>query len=49
MYLIGCVCAGTKVWRNDGTLCNIEDLMPSDGILGYSDDHEISQEEIVKW
>lgn len=49
MYLIGCVCAGTKVWRNNGTLCNIEDLKPEEGILGYTDSLEISQEHISKW
>ena len=32
---IGCVCAGTKVWTNDGRLVNIEDLKQTDGIVGY--------------
>ena len=49
MYLIGCVCKGTKVWRGDGSMCNIEDLIPSQGILGCSDEREITIEPIVKW
>ena len=34
----GCVCAGTKVWTNDGRYINIEDLHKEDGIIGYADD-----------
>src|SRR5699024_9211423 len=34
--LLGCVCAGTKVWTNDGRLVNIEDLEKKEGILGYN-------------
>lgn len=32
---MGCVCAGTKVWTNNGRLVNIEDLKQEDGIIGY--------------
>lgn len=35
MYLVGCCCAGTKVWTNNGELKNIEDLTIEDGIIGY--------------
>lgn len=41
----GCVCAGTKVWDNEGRILNIEDLKQSDGILGY-DGHSASKENI---
>lgn len=37
MYLIGCVCAGTKVWTLDGRNINIEDLNQQDGIIGFTD------------
>lgn len=36
MIAFGCVCAGTKVWTNDGDLINIEDLKQKDGIVGYN-------------
>lgn len=42
----GCVCAGTKVWTNEGKLVNIEDLKQSDGILGY-DGEGANKEPIV--
>lgn len=32
----GCVCAGTKVYKADGTLCNIEDITKETGIIGYN-------------
>lgn len=35
--LYGCVCAGTKVWDNQGRLVNIEDLKQEDGIIGFKD------------
>lgn len=41
----GCVCAGTKVWDNNGNLINIEDLKQENGILGY-DGEKISKESI---
>jgi len=44
----GCVCAGTKVWNNEGNLINIEDLVHSEGILGY-DGEKVSKEEITYW
>lgn len=48
--LSGCVCAGTKVWTNEGKLVNIEDLNPKDGILGYDVDRkELSKENITYW
>ena len=34
----GCVCAGTKVWTNNGRYINIEDLKKEDGIIGYEND-----------
>ena len=33
----GCVCAGTKVWTNNGRNINIEDLIKEDGIIGYDE------------
>lgn len=36
MYLIGCVCANTKVWTSDGRNINIEDLYKEDGIIGFT-------------
>lgn len=36
IYMLGCVCAGTKVWTLDGRNINIEDLKKEDGIIGYS-------------
>lgn len=41
--LSGCVCAGTKVWNNNGDLVNIEDLKQEDGIVGYDGDKIIKQ------
>lgn len=38
IYGYGCVCAGTKVWTNDGRYINIEDLKKTDGIVGYEND-----------
>lgn len=37
MYLVGCVCAGTKVWTSDGRNINIEELNKDDGIIGFTD------------
>ena len=37
MYLVGCVCAGTRVWTLDGRNINIEDLKQDDGIIGFTD------------
>jgi intein/homing endonuclease len=45
-YIYGCVCAGTKVFTNDGRIVNIENLKQEEGILGY-DGKEVSQEPIV--
>lgn len=42
----GCVCAGTKIWTNDGRLVNIEDLQKEDGIIGY-DGNGASKEPIT--
>lgn len=33
----GCVCKGTKVFKADGSSCNIEDLKQEDGIIGFKD------------
>lgn len=38
ILLYGCVCAGTKVWTNDGRYINIEVLHKEDGIIGYEND-----------
>lgn len=46
--VVGCVCAGTKVWDNTGNLINIEDLIPENGILGYSG-KSVSKERITYW
>lgn len=32
----GCVCAGTKVWNNEGNLVSIEDLTQEEGVIGYN-------------
>lgn len=37
IYMVGCVCAGTKVWTLDGRNINIEQLKKEDGIIGYSE------------
>lgn len=34
--IFGCVTAGTKVWKNNGKLVNIENLKKEDGILGFN-------------
>lgn len=33
-----CVCEGTKVFRSDGSIVNIEDLKKEDGIIGWDDE-----------
>ena len=46
----GCVTAGNKVWTNDGSLVNIEDLVHSEGILGFNEkEGEVSKENITYW
>lgn len=46
----GCVCAGTKVWNNNGDLINIEDLKKEDGIIGYNKrEDNFSKEKITYW
>lgn len=35
MVVWGCVCAGTKVYTNNGDYINVEDLKPEDGIVGW--------------
>ena len=37
IYMLGCVCKGTKVWAIDGRNIPIEALLKEDGIIGYSD------------
>ena len=46
--LVGCVCAGTKVWNNNGELINIENVKQENGILGYNG-NTISKEKITYW
>lgn len=41
MYLVGCVCAGTKVWTLDGRNISIEHLCKEDGIAGFTPDADI--------
>lgn len=44
----GCVCAGSKVYTNDGKLVNIEDLKKEEGILGFNQQaQKVSKEEIT--
>lgn len=46
--MIGCVCAGTKVFTKEGKLINIEDIKQEDGILGYDIQNKcISKENIT--
>lgn len=48
--LSGCVCKGTKVFDNQGNICNIEDLDPEQGILGYDiKEGIVSKEGITYW
>lgn len=48
--LTACVCAGTKVWNNEGNLVNIEDLKQDDGIVGFDIiEEKISKENITYW
>ena len=44
--IYGCVCAGTKVWNNNGDLVNIEDLQQDRGIVGFGDG-KLSKEPII--
>ena len=44
--LTGCVCAGTKVFTNEGKIVNIEDIKKTEGILGYNG-KGISEEDIL--
>lgn len=46
VWVYGCVCAGTKVWTNDGKLISIENLKQSDGILGYNG-NSVNKEPII--
>ena len=41
IFAYGCVCAGTKVWTNDGRYINIEDLKREDGIIGYQNNKPV--------
>lgn len=41
------MCAGTKVYKSSGQVCNIEDLDKEDGILGYSGSLVTPQE--INW
>lgn len=44
MYLVGCVCAGTKVWTMEGNNVNIENLQAQDGIIGFTDKLDIKMQ-----
>lgn len=43
----GCVCAGTKVWTEEGRSINIEDLKQEDGIIGYDGYNSVSHS--IRW
>jgi len=45
----GCVCAGTKVWTNDGKYINIEDIKQGDGILGFDIETEEVKPQTISW
>ena len=45
MYLVGCVCAGTKVWTQDGRYISIEELTKQDGIIGFSPEVSVYPDE----
>jgi len=47
MIIFGCVCAGTKVYTNNGKVVNIEDLKQEDGIVGYNGDS--IQKQDINW
>lgn len=44
MIVWGCVCAGTKVWTNNGNCVNIETISKEDGILGYNTYQAVRQD-----
>lgn len=48
MYLVGCVCAGTKVWTNDGRNINIEDLTKEDGIIGFTNNLHLEDIHLIR-
>lgn len=41
MYLVGCVCAGTKIWTSKGENILIENLTKEQGIIGFTDTIDI--------
>jgi intein/homing endonuclease len=45
--VFGCVCKGTKVWTKEGKLTNIEDLIQSDGLIGYNGEQATAQN--INW
>lgn len=47
VLMAGCVCAGTKVFTNNGKIVNIEDLQKNEGILGF--DGEGVSKEPIPW
>ena len=48
MYLVGCVCAGTKVWAIDGRNINIEELEEKDGIVGFTDNLDLADKQLIR-
>lgn len=48
MYLVGCVCAGTKVWTIDGRNINIEELEEEDGIVGFTDNLDLADKQLIR-
>ena len=47
MVVFGCVCAGTKVWTKEGKLINIENLVQTDGLIGYDGEKATAQD--INW
>ena len=47
-YLVGCVCAGTKVWTIDGRNINIEELEEEDGIVGFTDNLDLADKQLIR-
>lgn len=48
MYLVGCICAGTKVWTIDGRNINIEELEEEDGIVGFTDNLDLADKQLIR-
>ena len=49
MCAAGCVCAGTKVYTNNGIYKNIEDLKQEEGLLGYDVENQLCKPQTISW